>query len=113
MGKECPENLYLTQLFQSTGFDTIGPVTSPKEVAELLGSASPPIADLDGDLELEWVVALARTLRQKGIPVVLVSSGESILDCDEAVARTVAVPKPVDSEVLRKALFDTVASLLS
>jgi DNA-binding NtrC family response regulator len=94
--------MYLTDDLDDQGYATAGPFACTGAV-KWLAANTPDIAILDVDLQSGPCVALARELKQRGVPIIVYSAHEQRYALPE-FQDELWIPIPASTETLRQAL---------
>jgi DNA-binding response OmpR family regulator len=100
--------MMLYEDLSEAGFEVSGPFTSSSAALASLDRQTPDAAILDIDLNDGPCVALARTLREKGIPFLVLTGHNSNVSHEEAFSGAPWLAKPMSYD----ALINTVRTLL-
>ena len=100
--------MMLYEDLSEAGFEVSGPFTSSSAALASLDRQTPDAAILDIDLNDGPCVALARALREKRIPFVVLTGHTSDISHDGAFSGAPWLSKPLSHELL----IDTVRTLL-
>ena len=88
------------------GCEVVGPVPTSDKALELMGSAKIDAAILDIDLQGLSSTPIARKLGEMGLPFLFLTGYESLALLPEDLHEVRCLTKPVDPDVLARALLE-------
>lgn len=88
------------------GCEVVGPVPTSEKALELMGTAKIDAAILDIDLQGQSSTPIARRLGELGLPFLFLTGYESVALLPEDLHEVRCLTKPVDPNVLARALLE-------
>lgn len=101
--------LDLKLMLEDFGFEVLGPFSEVSAASEFVKDTCPDVALLDVNLRDGQVFPLADTLAEKGVPMVFHSGHVDDSEIRERYPEAASCKKPVNTEGLKTALFQSVA----